>query len=84
MPRNYTRVYAPTGTVVHALDELSSPNDQAAEALCGRTPWPGLWLGTGTQEEEERALDLQPCSPCLSIIRYHNMGQDLRGWETRG
>jgi hypothetical protein len=81
--RSYTRVYTESGTVVHALDDLHSPN-QPTEALCGRTPWPGLWLGTGSQDEEDRALELSPCTRCLSIIRYHSVGMETpEGWETR-
>lgn len=83
MPRRYTRVYVGNGTVVHALDELYSPNDPGSSTLCGRTPWPGLWLGTGSQEEEERALDMQLCSPCAAVMRYHNMGDMPVGWEAR-
>ena len=84
MPRSYTRVYTGGGTVAHALDELQSPNDAGAGALCGRTAWPGLWLGTGTQVEEETALEMRPCVGCLAVIRYHNMGDMPQGWEVRG
>lgn len=70
--RNPTRVYTEGGTVVHLLDELLSPN-QPNSALCGRSPWPGLWLGTGSQDEEERALDLRLCSPC-EAVRNHREG----------
>lgn len=69
---NYTRVYTEGGTVVHLLDELLSPNENNS-ALCGRMPWPGLWLGTGSQEEHERAEDLRVCAPCMGI-RNHRSG----------
>src|SRR5690349_24227171 len=37
-------------------------------ALCGRSPlWPNhLWLGTGSQDEHEKAADLPLCSFCAS------------------
>lgn len=68
-----TRVYTDGGTVVHLLDGLLSPNENNS-ALCGRMPWPGLWLGTGSQEEHERALDLQLCSQCASVERFRSGG----------
>jgi hypothetical protein len=71
--RNYTRVYTDGGTVGHLLDELLSPNDGNSGALCGRSPWPGLWLGTGSQEEHERAADLTTCSSC-DAVRKHRDG----------
>lgn len=69
---DHTRVYTEGGTVVHLLDELLSPN-QPNSALCGRSPWPGLWLGTGSQDEHERALDLHLCPPC-EAVRNHRAG----------
>lgn len=80
----YTRVYTGAGTVGHALDTDQSPNEVEAEALCGRTAWPNLWLGTGSQEEHETAWELPPCTPCQAIIRYRNMGAMPPEWETRG
>lgn len=69
---DYTRVYTEGGTVAHLLDGLLSPN-QPNSALCGRSPaWPGLWLGTGTQDEAERALDLRTCEPCLAVWDRQN------------
>lgn len=59
-----TLVYTEGGGVAHILTWSGSPNDRGAKALCGRTPWPGFWHGTGTQEEEERVRDLRLCSPC--------------------
>lgn len=66
---DYTLVYTEGGVRAHLLDGLLSPN-QPNSALCGRTPglWPNhLWLGTGSQDEHERALDLQLCAQCASI-----------------
>ena len=77
MPLEYTRVYTDGGTVVHLLDSLLSPNENNA-ALCGRMPWPGLWLGTGSQDEHERALDLRVCSPCESVKRHRDGGELTR------
>ena len=73
MSRNYTRVYTEGGTVAHLLDELQSPN-QPVPALCDRTPWPGLWHGTGSQEEHEKAADLRGCVGCLSVVRHRRGG----------
>lgn len=68
-----TRVFTDGGTVAHLLDSLLSPN-QPNSALCGRSPWPGLWHGTGTQDEEERAADLRLCSQCNSIAEHRAGG----------
>lgn len=74
---SYTRVYTVAGTVAHLLDFLLSPN-QPNSALCGRSPWPELWHGTGTQDEEERAADLTLCTGCASIQRHRNNGELIR------
>lgn len=79
----HTKVYTQSGTVVHALGLDASPNDVGGGALCGRTPWPGLWHGTGSQEEEDTAMDMPVCTPCLAVLRYQNMGRDPKGWEER-
>lgn len=63
------RVFTEGGTVAHLLDYLLSPNEPV-EALCGRSPWPGLWHGTGSQDEEERALDLRLCSSCDTVLKF--------------
>lgn len=77
MAREYTRVYTEGGTVVHLLDELLSPNEPNS-AICGRSPWPGLWLGTGSQDEHERALDLRVCTPCAAIKGHRDGGVLIR------
>lgn len=80
MPRgrdDYTRVYTEGGTVAHLLDPLLSPN-QPNSSLCGRTPWLTLWHGTGTQDEYERALVLDVCSPCQAIQRHRDGGELIR------
>lgn len=77
MAREYTLVYTDGGTVAHYLDELLSPNEPNS-ALCGRSPWPGLWLGTGSQDEHERALDLRVCAPCESIKNHRDGGALIR------
>lgn len=64
-----TLVFIEGGTVAHVLDFLRSPNE-STEALCGRTPWPGLWFGTGTQDEEERAADLTVCTVCQAVLNH--------------
>jgi len=71
---SFTRVYIEGGTVVHFIDALQSPNEAGSVALCGRGPWPGLWHGTGSQEEEERAMDLRICSQCQAILDHRQNG----------
>jgi hypothetical protein len=73
-----TRVYTEGGTVAHILNWDQSPNDRAAEALCGRSAWPGYWFGTGTQDEEERAIDLRLCTRCESVLRLRAGGSISR------
>ncbi|WP_432112777.1 hypothetical protein [Streptomyces sp. S1] len=75
----YQRVYTEGGTVAHLIDTaLDSPNDPSAQGLCGRTPWPGYWHGTGTQEEEETAADLKICAPCSATFDYREGGSGGR------
>lgn len=69
-----TRVYTDGGTVVHFLDYLASPNDGYPEALCGRTPWPKAWHGTGSQDEIERAEILVVCSRCEAVLSHRRNG----------
>lgn len=71
---SYTRVYTDGGTVVHLLDELKSPNSYV-DALCGRSPWPTYWHGTGSQEEHEKAMDLNPCVACIAVVRHRRGGR---------
>jgi hypothetical protein len=71
----HTLVFAPGDTVAHVLDALLSPNDPVAEAMCGRTPWPSTWHGTGTQEELEKAMDLPLCVRCRSILLHRSGGR---------
>lgn len=73
-----TRVFTEGGTVAHVLGWNTSPNDTAAEALCGRSAWPGYWHGTGTQGEHERALDLRLCIRCESILNFRLGGTVTR------
>lgn len=69
MRGEYTRVYTEAGTVSHLLDATKSPNSRD-DALCGRSPWPGLWHGTGAQDEYEKAEDLKACVSCLAVVRH--------------
>lgn len=62
------RVYFETGKIVHLLRD-GSPNDRAAQALCGRSPWPGYWYGTGTQDEEDNAKTLPICVSCRDKLK---------------
>lgn len=69
MSGEYTRVFTEGGTVVHLLDYTKSPN-KPDDALCGRSPWPGLWHGTGSQEEHEKAQDRALCVSCAVVVRH--------------
>lgn len=63
-----TLVYTPGGTRTHVLPPLGSPNLAGQDALCGRSAWPALWSGTGTQEEYERAREQPLCSSCRAVL----------------
>lgn len=67
MSRNTTRVYLRDGKVTHLLDELASPNEPSS-AVCGRTPWPDVWFGTGSQDEYDTALTLPVCVTCRNRL----------------
>lgn len=57
------RVFTPSGAAAHLLKWDSSPNSNDS-ALCGHSPWPGYWLGTGSQREHETAAALPLCKRC--------------------
>jgi transposase len=38
-------------------------------SACGRFPWPNEWLGTGSQDEYERAAALPLCKLCEKETR---------------
>lgn len=61
-------VYTEGGKIAHVLPDWASPNNRAEEALCGRSPWPGYWFGTGTQDEYEKARDLRLCVACKARV----------------
>lgn len=79
MAREFTLVYTDGGTRSHLLDGLLSPN-QSNAALCGRMPsWPNhLWLGTGSQDEYERAETMRSCSLCLRKLNELEAESDRR------
>lgn len=57
--------YLPRGLVAHALDTASE-----AAAICGASAGHGdYWLGTGTQDEYERAATLPECRRCAARLR---------------
>lgn len=66
-----SRVFTEGGTVAHLLDPLASPNSRD-DALCGRSPWPAYWHGTGSQEEYDKAMDLRLCAVCQSVRRHRD------------
>lgn len=68
-----TLVYTEGGTKTHVLKPLASPNTYA-DALCGRSSWPLLWMGTGSQVEWERAREQPLCVSCAAIVRSRSDG----------
>lgn len=61
----YTRVYTPQGRVAHLMRPYGAGGE--CTTLCPVVPvvaWPGEWLGTGDQEEYERAEALPLCAVC--------------------
>lgn len=64
-------VYTPGGRVAHWLNYGSSPNDTCAQAMCGRSTWPGLWHGTGSSAERDKARKMPTCQNCaVARARY--------------
>lgn len=61
------RVYMEQGSVAHVLTHGSHPDSNDA-AMCGRAPWPGLWRGTGSRAEREKAKSLRLCVGCRAVF----------------
>lgn len=59
------RVYMADGTVAHVVTMFTE-----RESLCGRTPWPGHWLGGGGLAQQERASELPLCVACGQVLRH--------------
>lgn len=59
--------YLVTGKVAHALRPPI-----AGAAACGVDGWSTEWLGTGSQDEYERAATLPRCLRCLRRIVESN------------
>lgn len=69
--------YTHTGSVVHALTYLGSIGALAHVAVCGMSPsWFNDWLGSGDQDEYERAAQLPPCRRCLLRLPQEGDGDD--------
>lgn len=63
------QVYTLTGRRTHYLTGRSSPSDTASASLCGVSPWPMAWFGTGSQDEFEKAAAMPFCSKCARLMR---------------
>lgn len=64
------RVYLSNGAkVVHLIPAWASPSSMEP-ALCGQNPahWNG-WMGTGTQDEHEKAAAMAICLNCERVKR---------------
>lgn len=59
-----TRAYAPRGKMAHLLPGTPQ-SGKYASTLCLRYPRPGAsWLGTGSQDEYDKAAALPLCGKC--------------------
>lgn len=65
---DYTRVYTGRARVAHLLDENRSPNS-SHPAVCGMSPFPYYWQGTGSWVESDLAARLPLCKTCHRVIR---------------
>lgn len=59
------RAYMADGTVSHVVTAF-----REREALCGRTPWPGHWLGETGLTQQERAAEMPLCVACAQVLRH--------------
>jgi hypothetical protein len=66
-PLGYTR----SGKKAHILEPYRSLNSSDS-ALCGVTPWPDCWRGSGSWYENERVSEMARCTTCTQIFeRWH-------------
>ena len=64
------RVYTPRGRMAHLLRPGDQPSAGRAPALCLRYPRPGAsWLGTGSQDEYDKAAALPLCGKCDAVAK---------------
>jgi len=65
------RRYSHAGTVAHLIAFGTDFSLQPyATAYCGWAPdWPGAWLGSGSQAEEDEANRLPTCKRCNAAAR---------------
>lgn len=64
-----TLVYLGTANVAHVLPPGQSPNEGPGRAACNRTPdWLVPWMGTGSQDEYDRAATLPLCVSCRQAL----------------
>lgn len=61
------RVYTTGGKRAHLLPWHGSPNSNVS-ALCGHSPWPNCWSGTGNQVESEIVASLPLCRRCEAAV----------------
>jgi hypothetical protein len=64
LPHVYTRA----GRRAHLLAPSQSPNDPDIPAFCRIWPERDGWLGTGSQDEWEKAASLPVCKDCLRVV----------------
>lgn len=73
-------VYLYYGHTTHLVDTIVSNVDHG-HVLCGRTPvWPMTWMGTGSQEEHDRAAAQPICRVCRDRLdRLEKARCQMRG-----
>jgi len=60
-----TRVYTRRGRSAHLMAPTGTMRPQGIVLCPVRPRWPDEWLGTGNQDEHDRAAALPLCVPCM-------------------
>lgn len=66
MSEERQRVYMRAGHAAHLLPWSADPN-YSVPAICGRLPFWTAWMGTGSQNEYEKAAALPLCLDCRRL-----------------
>lgn len=75
----FTPVFTgPRARMAHLLTPSGSPNFGDL-TLCRRIPSAGLWWGTGSWDEMERAKALPMCPRCAAVADTYSLNDDLEG-----
>ena len=64
------RVYRPGGKTTHLLPPGDPASSGHPESLCGiRNTFGRIWLGTGGQDEYDKAASLPLCGKCDAVAK---------------